>query len=426
MFEQIRGRFRPKIRAEGSPLERRIRVLSARERREEAQAFISAFYKACGASGADYRRRWREVLKSLIKTGTYEHTSEELAYGARVAWRNNARCIGRLFWESLEVIDCRTVQEPGAVADQVFKHLGASFNGGQIRSMISVFEPIRPGERPCWIESAQVLQYACHSLPGGKIIGDRQNSEATRIALSLGWEPPQPPGPFDILPLIVRDRDDRRHIYDIPPEVIHEVPIAHSAHPGLEVLGLRWYSTPVVSNMVLTIGGIDYPCAPFNGFYMGTEIGSRDFADIRRYDLLEDIARAVGINTGPAKNKFWQDHVLTIINEAVIESFSREGVSILDHHSASEQFMKFHRREQASGRRVCAEWSWIVPPQASAACEVFHLPMEDFHPVPNYYHDRGTDGLRLMPWYGDARRNLMQRSKDRLRRTFKYWKRIAW
>ena len=38
--------------------------------------------------------------------------------------------------------------------------------------------------------------------------------------------------------------------------------------------------------MCLEIGGICYPAAPFNGWYMGTEIGARNLADTDRYDQL--------------------------------------------------------------------------------------------------------------------------------------------
>ena len=51
---------------------------------------------------------------------------------------------------------------------------------------------------------------------------------------------------------------------------------------------------PAITNMRLEIGGIDYPAAPFNGWYMGTEIGARNLADADRYDLLPVIAARHG------------------------------------------------------------------------------------------------------------------------------------
>lgn len=99
------SRFRTASAAFGGPLERRLRRLSSLERREEARAFLDSYHDAVGTGAAGRARRWQEVRRELSRADHYEHTPEELAYGARVAWRNHARCIGRLFWESLEVVD---------------------------------------------------------------------------------------------------------------------------------------------------------------------------------------------------------------------------------------------------------------------------------------------------------------------------------
>jgi nitric-oxide synthase, bacterial len=45
------------------------------------------------------------VRAQIAATGTYVHTTEELACGAKLAWRNANRCIGRLYWRSLVVLD---------------------------------------------------------------------------------------------------------------------------------------------------------------------------------------------------------------------------------------------------------------------------------------------------------------------------------
>lgn len=39
--------------------------------------------------------------------------------------------------------------------------------------------------------------------------------------------------------------------------------------------------------MLLEAGGLEFPACPFNGWYMGTEIGARDFCDAQRYNILE-------------------------------------------------------------------------------------------------------------------------------------------
>lgn len=409
-----------------SPLARRLRAISNAERREEAYAFLDNFYREARLPEKALQARKAEVGRELRRRGTYVHTPEELAFGARLAWRNHGRCIGRLFWESLEVFDCRHLTDPEAMAAQVTRHMQGALGDGRIRSLISVFAPVTPEGLPSYIESAQTTQYAGHLMEDGSVIGDRQNVEATRIARSLGWQPEGEPGRFDILPYVIRDRNDRRSIHAVPKDALREVAIAHPTEDAITAMGLRWYSVPCVSGMILTIGGIDYPCAPFNGFYMCTEIGSRNFADRKRYDLLPDVARALALDPQASGTPFWKDTALTELNRAVMHSFKAAGVTMVDHHAASDQFMDFHQREQAQGRRVAADWRWIVPPQASGVCDVFHLRMRNFHPVPNYYTARASDGRQLMPFYGDQQQNRVQSGLDRIQRRWKLWKRMAW
>lgn len=52
-------------------------------------------------------------------------------------------------------------------------------------------------------------------------------------------------------------------------------------------LGLRWYALPAVSNLLLEIGGLEFPAAPFSGWYMSSEIGMRNFCDPHRYNVLQ-------------------------------------------------------------------------------------------------------------------------------------------
>lgn len=39
--------------------------------------------------------------------------------------------------------------------------------------------------------------------------------------------------------------------------------------------------------MLLEIGGLEFSACPFSGWYMGTEIGVRDYCDNSRYNILE-------------------------------------------------------------------------------------------------------------------------------------------
>ena len=72
----------------------------------EARSYLQLYHEECGLTET-YSERLRAVQREIIRTGTYWQTPEELAYGAKVAWRNNTRCIGRLHWHSLNVRDMR-------------------------------------------------------------------------------------------------------------------------------------------------------------------------------------------------------------------------------------------------------------------------------------------------------------------------------
>lgn len=394
------------------PVRRRLRRLTNGERVEEARGFIRDFAQETGLSPHAMATRTREVTRALQVSGYYSHTPEELAFGARVAWRNHARCIGRLFWKSLEVIDCRLLTSPEQVAVQMFSHMEQALDGGNLQPLISIFAPLTPFSVPVTVESTQVMQFAGYTTPDGNILGDIQNVETTRTAKSLGWEPPKIPGQFDLLPIILRDGSGHRYIFELPKAITRLVPIEHPQHTAVGELGLKWYPVPCVSNMILTIGGVDYPCAPFSGFYMVTEIASRNLADSRRYDSMEPFARAVGLD--PSADPLWRDGVLTEMNRAVLHSFRNAGIRLTDHHEASDQFMEFHKREQREGREVSANWTWIISPQAGSACPVFHLPMTDLNAVPNFYTSRHLDGGGLRLYRG-------REPRSRLNRSYHWW-----
>lgn len=60
-------------------------------------------------------------------------------------------------------------------------------------------------------------------------------------------------------------------------------------------LSLKWYGLPAVSSMLLEVGGLEFTGCPFSGWYMGTEIGVRDYCDSSRYNILE-VLWAVGVS----------------------------------------------------------------------------------------------------------------------------------
>ncbi len=317
------------------------------------------------------RRRLRRVRAEIERTGTYVHTEAEVAFGARVAWRNAARCVGRLYWHGLHVRDRRAVHTPAAVADECAAHLRAATRGGRIRSTITVFAPDRPGRPGPRIVNDQLVRYAGHRMPTGGIRGDRGQVALTDHAIALGWRPPDPPGRFDILPLLIAADGAPPAAFELPRDVVLEVPLVHPEFDWFTDLRLRWHAVPAISNMPLSIGGITYPAAPFNGWYVGTEIGARNLADADRYDLLPVVADWMGLDRD-SERTLWRDRAVIELVRAVQHSFDVAGVTMSDHHEEARRFLKHVTKEERAGRACPADWSWIVPPVSGALTPVFH------------------------------------------------------
>ena len=376
-----------------------------------AERFIRQFHaeNSLGAPELRLRRARREIEAS----GTYWQTPAELAYGARLAWRNSSRCIGRLYWRSLRVRDCRDVTTAAAIAAESVEHLRAATNGGRIRPMITVFAPdapARPGPR---ILSSQLIRYAGYQAADGVVLGDPANVELTRLARDLGWLAPHPRGRFDVLPLLVQEAGGPVTLHQVPADAILEVPIEHPEFRWFSGLGLRWYAVPAISDMYLEIGGVRYPAVPFNGWYMCTEIGSRDLGDAGRYDQLPVIAAHMGLSLASDRN-LWKDRAMTELNVAVLHSFGCAGVTITDHHTESARFLQHLDREERHGRACPADWTWIVPPAASSATPVFHRYYRDFELTPNFYrHQAAASSPGACP-AGPARRVRRPGETDRL------------
>ena len=72
----------------------------------EAEEFIWQVHRENPKLG-EPEPRLDQIRTQIDAIGTYAHTRQELVYGARMAWRNASRCIGRVYWNSLVVRDHR-------------------------------------------------------------------------------------------------------------------------------------------------------------------------------------------------------------------------------------------------------------------------------------------------------------------------------
>jgi len=336
-------------------------------------------------TGTDMSSRLRAVEAEISRTGTYRQTFEELEHGSRAAWRNNTRCIARFHWRTLQVRDMRHLEDEEEVFAAIVEHVRLSTNGGRIRPLITVFAPQTPGLRGWRIWNPQLIRYAGYRQPDGSIVGDPLHARLTEAVQALGWRAGAG-GRFDVLPLAIQRPGAAPRLFELPREVILEVPLGHPQLPWFEELGLRWHALPAISDMRLEVGGVSYTMAPFSGWYMGTEIGARNLSDIRRYNLLPVIAERMGLDIRSDRS-LWKDRAIVELNVAVIHSFARAGVAIVDHHTACRQFVFHERKELEAGRMVPAEWSWMVPPISGSTTPVFHHPyFPDVTVKPNFFY----------------------------------------
>jgi nitric-oxide synthase, bacterial len=331
-----------------------------------------------GVSIAGAREKPRPKVPPALDSRLLEHAG-------RVAWRNSTRCIGRLFWRSLVVRDLRHVDDADDVVEACLEHLRMATNGGRIKPVLSVFAPANESGQSIRILNHQLIRYAGYEIGGGKILGDPQNAAFTRFAMECGWKPPADPGPFDLLPLVIRMPGESVRWYEIPPGEVLEVSIRHPRFPWFAHLGLKWHAVPVISDMCFAAAGARYPCAPFSGWYMATEIAARNLSDTNRYDMLPTIAEKMGLKTS-LREPLWKDRALIELNEAVIHSFEADGVMMIDHHNASQQFMQFMKREGQCGRVVKGDWSWLVPPVSGSTSPVFHTSLDPRSELPNFFY----------------------------------------
>lgn len=179
--------------------------------------------------------------------------------------------------------------------------------------------------------------------------------------------------------------------------------------------------------MALDAGGIFFNAIAFNGWYMSTEI-VRDLLEPNRYNKLnvnlikinlqsnlslkskfeitiKIIAKTFGldINTSLA---LWKDETILELNKAIMHSFNKAGVTIVDHHAAADSFVKHLENEFRLRGGTPADWVfeqnslitkkfnetldlekfkvWINPPTAGHITRVFGMEMLNYNVRPYY------------------------------------------
>ncbi|KAK2102711.1 hypothetical protein P7K49_020378 [Saguinus oedipus] len=286
-----------------------------------AKEFIDQYYSSIKRQvfgSKAHMERLEEVNKEIETTSTYQLKDTELIYGAKHAWRNASRCVGRIQWSKLQVFDARDCTTAHGMFNYICNHVKYATNKGNLRSAITIFPQRTDGKHDFRVWNSQLIRYAGYKQPDGSTLGDPANVQFTEICIQQGWKPPR--GRFDVLPLLLQANGNDPELFQIPPELVLEVPIRHPKFEWFKDLGLKWYGLPAVSNMLLEIGGLEFSACPFSGWYMGTEIGVRDYCDNSRYNILEEVAKKMNLDMRKTSS-LWKDQALVEINIAVLYSF---------------------------------------------------------------------------------------------------------
>jgi nitric-oxide synthase len=381
----------------------------------KAQSFYRDYYLERGLGDPEFRLR--QIKAEIDCKGTYWQTTTELEYGAKMAWRNSNRCIGRLFWKSLKVRDLRHINGEQDISEAIVEHLHLANNQGKIRPYISIFraeQPLLGKSIRLW--NSKIVHYAGYEQ-NGKVIGDPAEIEFTKICQDLGWQGSG--SAFDVLPLVIQVNEQKPKLFEIPRKAVLEVALTHPEYAWFAHLDLKWYAVPLIADMVLEIGGLHYTCAPFNGWYMLTEIASRNLGDTQRYNLLPIIAEKLKLDTR-SNQHLWKDRAMLELNIAVLHSFKSAGVSLVDHHTAAEQFIRFTEQEEQEGRTVQADWAWIVPPMSGSSMTVFHKEWDNEVLTPNYFYNtpvwkaatKAEISIKTCPFHINSQKEVANLSKE--------------
>jgi nitric-oxide synthase len=361
---------------------------------EKAHGFLTTAYRELEKTEM-LLERLEAIEQEISLSGSWSPTTEELTHGARMAWRNSNRCIGRLYWKTLKVIDARHVDTPTEIFNALQQHIDFAFNDGQIRSVITIFRAKKHDEQSGpRILNHQLIRFAGHPKPDGSITGDPASVNFTEWCKNSGMK--FEGGPFDLLPQAIQWPSASAEIrqLNLPEKML--VNIEHPDYPWFASMQVKWYGLPLISDMMLEIGGIEYTAAPFNGWYMGTEIGSRNLGDTSRYNLLPKIAEKLGLDITDHRS-FWKDRAMLELNRAVLFSFDKAGVTISNHHDAAEQFVHFEETENKKGREIRADWTWITPPMSGSATPVFHRNYNNEVITPNFFYQDDLLHASKMP-----------------------------
>lgn len=99
----------------------------------EACDFFAQYFSSSEKNEVNSQARLEEVKAEIEANGTYLHRYDELIFGSKLAWRNAARCIGRIQWNKLQVFDARHCTTATELFEAICGHIKFATNNGNLR-----------------------------------------------------------------------------------------------------------------------------------------------------------------------------------------------------------------------------------------------------------------------------------------------------
>uniref|UniRef100_T1IV07 Nitric oxide synthase n=1 Tax=Strigamia maritima TaxID=126957 RepID=T1IV07_STRMM len=343
--------------------------------KEEVVQFLDEFYASINKKNTiEQEGRVQKVLESVNILNDYDLMPEELEFGARLAWRNAPTSLVRYDWENLQVLDQRHVRSALGTFTALCDHLKRTNNGGKIKSIVSVF----PSDG-CRVWNRSLVSYAAYRREDNTVIGNPDNLYLTQLCERLGW---QGTGSLnDLLPIVVNESGRDPEMFDLPKELVLEVPLRHPKHACFEQLNIKWPAWTSRADQFLKIGGLQFPAAPLSHVQVSSDVADQML--INDPTLLKKVAEGLNLDTSVAST-LWKEIALIELNSAILHSFRTAGVSILDHHSASDLFLSFFNKEQKLRGGCPGDWRKLVPTISSSILLIYHQEMLSYNLTPAF------------------------------------------
>ena len=99
--------------------------------------------------------------------------------------------------------------------------------------------------------------------------------------------------------------------------------------------------------------------------------------------LFQTMGERLQLDTS-TNQSLWKDRVALELNYAILESFNKAGVTIVDQFTVSDQFQSHLKNEMRERGGCPADWVWLTPSQSGSLTPLFHQEMLHYHLSPSY------------------------------------------